>query len=97
MKVTLQLAPAARVFVPQVLTVIGKSPAFVPVKTWLVSVIEPDPTLVIVIVPEGTFWPTGTLPKLHEGFEKLRPVTGGAAIPVPVRNTACGLPVASFV
>jgi hypothetical protein len=91
LKITLiaQLRPAARVC-PQVLVWL-KSPGLVPVIVMLEMFNVALPLLVMVIGCEGLELPTSWLLNVRLAGARLM---AGALMPVPLRGTLCGLPIA---
>jgi hypothetical protein len=71
----------------------AKSPEFVPPSVSELTVSEPPPVLVSRTVRAELVVPTFWLP--NDTAEVLSEATGAASAPVPVRDTACGLPGAS--
>jgi hypothetical protein len=89
MTLMVQLALGARVW-PQVLVWL-KSPALLPVIAMLAMFSVAFPLLLMEMVCAGLDDPTSRLLKTRLPGER---VIAGALIPIPVRETICGLPTA---
>jgi len=89
---TVQLAAAARV-VPQVVADLRKDVALVPVTVSDVRVTVPVPVFLMVTSCAAVVEPTVVEAKVRAVGES-ETVKVGAAAPVPVRATVCGVPVA---
>ena len=89
MTLIVQLALGARVW-PQVLVWL-KSPALLPVIAMLAMFSVAFPLLLMEMVSDGLDDPTSRLLKTKLPGES---VIAGALMPIPVRETICGLPTA---
>lgn len=89
MTLIVQLALGARVW-PQVLVWL-KSPALLPVVAMLAMFSVAFPLLLMEMVSDGLDDPTSRLLKTKLPGES---VIAGALMPIPVRETICGLPTA---